>query len=47
MWTILNPALPEVKQRIVDVVADIMSKYDIDGIVFDDYFYQTGLPVKT
>lgn len=46
MWTILNPALPEVKQRIVDVVADIMSKYDIDGIVFDDYFYQTGLPLS-
>ena len=43
-WTILNPALPEVKQRIVDVVADIMDKYDVDGIVFDDYFYQDGLP---
>lgn len=43
-WTILNPALPEVKQRIVDVIADIMNKYDVDGIVFDDYFYQNGLP---
>lgn len=43
-WTILNPALPEVKQRIVDVIADIMSKYDIDGVIFDDYFYQNGLP---
>lgn len=43
-WTILNPALPEVKQRIVDVIADIMDKYDVDGIVFDDYFYQNGLP---
>ena len=43
-WTILNPALPEVKQRIVDVVADILDKYDVDGIVFDDYFYQNGLP---
>jgi len=43
-WTILNPALEEVKQRIVDVVADIIAKYDVDGIVFDDYFYQNGLP---
>ena len=43
-WTILNPALPEVKQRIVDVIADIMDKYDVDGIVFDDYFYQSSLP---
>ena len=45
-WTILNPALDEVKQRIVDIVADIMSKYDIDGVVFDDYFYQSGLPTS-
>lgn len=43
-YTILNPALPEVKQRIVDIVADILSKYDVDGIVFDDYFYQNNLP---
>lgn len=45
-WTILNPALPEVKQRIVDIVADILSKYDVDGIVFDDYFYQNSLPTS-
>ncbi len=44
-WTILNPALQEVKQRIVDVIADILEKYDVDGIVFDDYFYQQGLPM--
>ena len=46
MWTILNPALEEVKQRIVDVIADILSKYDVDGIVFDDFFYQNGLPMS-
>lgn len=44
-WTILNPALKEVKQRIIDVVADLLSKYDVDGVVFDDYFYQDGLPL--
>lgn len=40
--TILNPALPEVEQRIVDVCQDIISKYDVDGLVFDDYFYNNG-----
>lgn len=40
--TILNPALPQVRQRIVDVCADILSKYDVDGVVFDDYFYNNG-----
>ena len=28
---ILNPGMPEVRQRIVDVVIDILSKYDVDG----------------
>lgn len=41
-YAILNPALPEVRQRISDVVKDIITKYDVDGIVFDDYFYAYG-----
>lgn len=40
---ILNPGLPEVRQRITDVVADILTKYDVDGIIFDDYFYVQGI----
>lgn len=44
--TILNPGLEEVKQRIVDVVVDIITKYDVDGIVFDDYFYTSGTPMN-
>ena len=39
---ILNPGIPEVRQRIVDVVIDILDKYNVDGIVFDDYFYPNG-----
>ena len=39
---ILNPGIPEVRQRIVDIVVDIINKYDVDGIVFDDYFYPNG-----
>lgn len=40
--TVLNPGIPEVRQRVVDVCRDIIEKYDVDGIVFDDYFYPQG-----
>ena len=39
---ILDPALPEVRFR-KSVVGDILSKYDVDGIIFDDYFYPYGV----
>lgn len=41
--TVMNPALPEVRQRVVDVCRDILENYDIDGIVFDDYFYAPNI----
>lgn len=44
--TILNPGLEEVKQRIVDVAVDIVTKYDVDGVVFDDYFYTNPTPMS-
>ncbi len=36
---IYNPALPEVRQRLADIVKDLITKYDIDGLHMDDYFY--------
>ena len=36
---IYNPALPEVRQRLTDIVKDVITKYNVDGIHFDDYFY--------
>jgi uncharacterized lipoprotein YddW (UPF0748 family) len=36
---IYNPALPEVQQRLADIVKDLITKYDVDGIHMDDYFY--------
>ncbi len=36
---VLNPGLPEVRDYIKGIVADIVSRYDVDGIHFDDYFY--------
>lgn len=38
---ILNPALPAVRDHIVSVIEDLVTRYDIDGIHFDDYFYPT------
>ncbi|RYY51148.1 MAG: T9SS type A sorting domain-containing protein [Chitinophagaceae bacterium] len=37
--TLLNPGLPQVRNYLTEVIADISSRYDIDGIHFDDYFY--------
>ena len=37
-----NPGLPEVRAHLVEVVKDIVSRYDVDAIHFDDYFYPSG-----
>jgi uncharacterized lipoprotein YddW (UPF0748 family) len=34
-----NPANPSVIVHLQDIVADIVTRYDVDGIHFDDYFY--------
>lgn len=39
---ILNPGLPEVRDHVTNVIVDIVKRYDVDGIHFDDYFYPTG-----
>lgn len=36
-----NPAIEEVRELIVDGVREIVERYDVDGIHFDDYFYPT------
>ncbi|MDG5767227.1 family 10 glycosylhydrolase [Balneolales bacterium ANBcel1] len=38
-YTMLDPGLPEVRDYISSVVTDIIRRYDVDGIHFDDYFY--------
>ena len=37
-----NPGLPETRQLIVNVIKEILNNYNIDGILFDDYFYASG-----
>lgn len=38
-YAMLNPGMPDVRKYVVSVVADIVHRYDVDGIHFDDYFY--------
>ncbi|MEX0680099.1 MAG: family 10 glycosylhydrolase [Balneolales bacterium] len=38
-YTMLNPGLPGVRDYVTNVVVDIIRRYDVDGIHFDDYFY--------
>ena len=46
--TLLNPALQECRNYICDVVRDIVTRYDVDGLHIDDYFYPypvAGVPI--
>lgn len=36
---ILNPGLQQVRDHVLRVIGDIITRYDVDGIHFDDYFY--------
>ena len=38
-----DPASERVKELIVKGVAEIVSRYEVDGILFDDYFYPAGI----
>jgi uncharacterized lipoprotein YddW (UPF0748 family) len=35
----MNPGDPAVRQHVEAVVSDILDRYDVDGVHFDDYFY--------
>ena len=39
---ILNPGLAAVREHVTNVIMDIVNRYDVDGIHFDDYFYPSG-----
>lgn len=39
---ILDPGIPAVTTYITSIVQDIATRYDVDGIHFDDYFYPSG-----
>lgn len=45
--TWMDPGVPEVRARVLDVVRDLLVRYDVDGIHFDDYFYPYPLKGQT
>ena len=40
---ILDPAQQWTIDRIVNVCREVVTKYDVDGILYDDYFYPNGI----
>lgn len=36
---LLNPGIPEARRYLVDLLTDLVKRYDIDGLHYDDYFY--------
>jgi uncharacterized lipoprotein YddW (UPF0748 family) len=46
-YVMLNPGMQEVRDFIANIVIDIVRRYDVDGIHFDDYFYPYTPPIST
>jgi uncharacterized lipoprotein YddW (UPF0748 family) len=41
-----DPGIPEAQEWVVNVMKDIVARYDIDGLHMDDYFYPYKVPGK-
>ena len=35
----MDPGAPPIQENIVNVVRDVVQRYDVAGVHFDDYFY--------
>jgi len=46
-YTMLNPGKQAVRDFISNVVTDLVRRYDIDGVHFDDYFYPYAPKITT
>ena len=44
---ILDPGQQRTIDRIVAVCHEIVANYDVDGILYDDYFYPNGIPTNS
>ena len=44
--TVLDPGQQWTIDRIVAVCREIVTNYDVDGILYDDYFYPNGIPTN-
>ena len=38
-YKMLNPGIPAVRDYIASIISDVVRRYNLDGIHFDDYFY--------
>lgn len=38
----INPGIPAARQHIIDVIMEVVNRYDIDGVHLDDYFYPSN-----
>jgi len=43
----LDPGEPAVREYVLRVIMDVVKRYDIDGVTFDDYFYPYRPPGVT
>ena len=41
-----DPGLPEAREHVTRVIRDVVERYDLDAIHFDDYFYPYKIPGK-
>lgn len=41
-----DPGIPEVRDYVTMVIRDVVKRYDIDAVHFDDYFYPYRVPGK-
>ncbi|SFW42064.1 glycoside hydrolase family 10 protein [Chitinophaga sancti] len=41
-----DPGVPEVREYVTQIIRDVVRRYDIDAVHFDDYFYPYRVPGK-
>jgi uncharacterized lipoprotein YddW (UPF0748 family) len=44
--TYFDPGNPGTTQLIKKIIADMITNYNLDGVVFDDYFYPSGMTLS-
>lgn len=46
-YTVFNPGIEDVRAHVTEICREIVEGYDVDGLVFDDYFYPNRIPADT
>ncbi len=42
----IDPGIPEAREYVIGVIADVVKRYDVDAVHLDDYFYPYRVPGK-